>query len=128
MQPSPIASTSGPLRPSRRRSLSALSLIVFSQNPGAPYRSAKFCDNAKERRMIRRCNPSRGREAGMADAFHVYAGAVRSTEGGKGGVFRRAPGDAASWEALSDGLPDGTEIHAITVHPDNPDIVFIGTT
>jgi photosystem II stability/assembly factor-like uncharacterized protein len=64
----------------------------------------------------------------MADAFHVYAGAVRSTEGGKGGVFRRAPGDAASWEALTDGLPDGTEIHAITVHPDNPDIVFIGTT
>jgi len=64
----------------------------------------------------------------MADAFHVYAGAVRSTEGGKGGVFRRAPGDAASWEALTGGLPDGTEIHAITVHPDNPDMVFIGTT
>ncbi|HEV2336806.1 MAG TPA: hypothetical protein VGS13_14980, partial [Stellaceae bacterium] len=63
----------------------------------------------------------------MADKFHVYAGAVRSAEGGKGGVFRRAP-DEEGWAALTDGLPDGTEIHAITVHPDNPDTVFIGTT
>ncbi|HVC55431.1 MAG TPA: hypothetical protein VND95_05720, partial [Stellaceae bacterium] len=64
----------------------------------------------------------------MADRFHVYAGAVRSAEGGKGGVFRRATGPDAHWEALTDGLPDGTEIHAITVHPDDPDVVFIGTT
>jgi len=63
----------------------------------------------------------------MADRFHVYAGAVRSAEGGKGGVFRRAPDDER-WAALTDGLPDGTQIHAITVHPDNPDTVFIGTT
>jgi photosystem II stability/assembly factor-like uncharacterized protein len=63
----------------------------------------------------------------MAESFHVYAGAVRSAEGGKGGVFRRAASDEG-WEALTDGLPDGTELHAITVHPDNPDIVFIGTT
>ena len=64
----------------------------------------------------------------MADQFHVYAGAVRSAEGGKGGVFRRAPGDNQRWEALTDGLPDGADIHAITVHPDSPDIVFVGTT
>jgi photosystem II stability/assembly factor-like uncharacterized protein len=65
----------------------------------------------------------------MASAqMHVYVGAVRSAEGGKGGVFRRAPGDAERWEALSDGLPDGADVHAVTVDPDNADAVFIGTT
>ena len=64
----------------------------------------------------------------MANEFQVYAGAVISAEGGKPGVFRRAPGDDQRWEALTDGLPDGAELHAITVHPDNPDTVFIGTT
>ncbi len=64
----------------------------------------------------------------MADRFHVYVGAARSAEGGKGGVFRRAPGDDQRWEALTDGLPDGAEVHAITVHPDNPDTVFVATT
>src|ERR1700716_3226247 len=64
----------------------------------------------------------------MADKCHVYAGAVRSAEGGKGGIFRRAPGDAARWEALTDGIPDGAEVHAITVHPEQPDTVFLATT
>ena len=63
----------------------------------------------------------------MADTTHIYAGAVKSADGGKGGVFRRAAGDAR-WDALTDGLPDGAEVHAITVHPDDPDTVFIGTT
>ncbi|HEV8677775.1 MAG TPA: hypothetical protein VGQ90_00265 [Stellaceae bacterium] len=48
-------------------------------------------------------------------------------EGGKGGVFRQVVGDER-WEALHDGLPDGIEVHAITVHPDDPDSVFIGST
>jgi photosystem II stability/assembly factor-like uncharacterized protein len=77
--------------------------------------------------MIARCNPTRAREGIMAGLSYVYAGAVRSTDGGKGGVFRReAAGEG--WEALTDGLPDGTEIHAITVHPENPEIVYLGTT
>jgi photosystem II stability/assembly factor-like uncharacterized protein len=63
----------------------------------------------------------------MAGVSHVYVGAVRSAEGGRGGVFRQAVGDER-WEALSAGLPEGTEVHAITVHPDDPDSVFIGTT
>jgi len=32
------------------------------------------------------------------------------------------------WEALTNGLPDETRVHAITVHPANPEVVFIGTT
>jgi photosystem II stability/assembly factor-like uncharacterized protein len=58
---------------------------------------------------------------------HVFVGAVRSTEGGRGGVFRQAVG-SQRWDALADGLPDGAEVHAITVHPGETDAVFIGTT
>ncbi len=58
---------------------------------------------------------------------HVFVGAVRSTEGGQGGVFRQAIG-SQRWDALADGLPAGAEVHAITVHPEDTDAVFIGTT
>src|SRR6266487_2905305 len=48
---------------------------------------------------------------------HVYVGAVKSAEGGHGGVFRQAVG-SQRWDALENGLPDGAQVHAITVHPD----------
>src|SRR6201981_1906216 len=67
------------------------------------------------------------REELMAATSHVYAGAARSMEGTFGGVFRQAIGDDR-WEHLSNGLPEETEVHAITVHPENPDVVYIGTT
>lgn len=63
----------------------------------------------------------------MAEMSHVYAGAVRSMDGGRGGIFRQAAGDQ-QWAALTSGLPDGIAVHAITVHPADPDVVFIGTT
>ena len=63
----------------------------------------------------------------MAATSHVYAGAARSMEGTFGGVFRQATGDDR-WEHLTSGLPDDTQVHAITVHPENPDVVYIGTT
>ena len=63
----------------------------------------------------------------MAEISYVYAGTVRSADGGRGGIFRHRAGDQR-WEALTDGLPVGTAVHAITVHPANPDVVFIGTT
>ena len=56
----------------------------------------------------------------MAGTAYVYAGAVKSAEGGKGGVFRQAIG-GERWEAMSDGLPGDAEVHAITVHPDDPE-------
>jgi len=63
----------------------------------------------------------------MAATSHVYAGAARSMEGTFGGVFRQAAGDDR-WEHLTSGLPDVTQVHTITVHPANPDVVYIGTT
>ena len=44
----------------------------------------------------------------------------------RGGLFRcTAGGDG--WEALSAGLPQNAEVHVILVHPDNPDVIFVGT-
>ena len=60
-------------------------------------------------------------------ATHVYAGAARSMGGTLGGIFRQAAGDG-QWEHLTNGLPEGAEVHAITVHPENPDVVYIGST
>src|SRR5712671_2960732 len=66
------------------------------------------------------------REENMA-ATHVYAGAARSMGGTLGGIFRQTVGDNG-WEHLTNGVPEGAEVHAITVHPENPDVVYIGTT
>ena len=57
----------------------------------------------------------------------VYAGAVKSMEGGRGGVFRQKAGEAG-WQALNNGLPADAGVHAITVYPDDPATVFIATT
>ena len=63
----------------------------------------------------------------MAEASYVYAGTVRSAAGGSGGIFRQTAGEQR-WEALTNGLPGETQVHAITVHPANAEVVFIGTT
>ena len=57
---------------------------------------------------------------------HVYAGGARSKPGTLGGIFRRAVGDDR-WEQLGKGLPDPVNVYAVTVHPDNPDVVYLGT-
>jgi photosystem II stability/assembly factor-like uncharacterized protein len=41
-------------------------------------------------------------------------------------VFRRAVGDDRV-EPLTKGLPEATNVYAITVHPTNPDVVYLGT-
>src|ERR1051326_4212505 len=64
----------------------------------------------------------------MAGQSYVYTGAVKSVGGGKGGVFRQALGGGDRWEALTDGLPGDAEVHAITVPPDDPNIMVLGTT
>ena len=60
-------------------------------------------------------------------ATTVYAGAARSIEGTMGGIYRRTMGDGG-WQRLTNGLPEDAQVHAITVHPENPDTVYIGTT
>jgi photosystem II stability/assembly factor-like uncharacterized protein len=57
---------------------------------------------------------------------HVYVGAARMTAGSRGGIFRRAA-DGDRWEPLTGGLPEGTNVQAITLHPTDPDVVYIGT-
>src|SRR5207244_10149630 len=56
---------------------------------------------------------------------HVYVGSARMS-GKVGGIFRRTVGEDR-WEPLTKGLPDATNVQAITVHPTNPDVVYVGT-
>ena len=63
----------------------------------------------------------------MTTVHHVFVGAVKSAEGGRGGVFRQALG-SQRWDLLDDGLPGDAEVHAITVDPNATDTVMIATT
>ena len=56
----------------------------------------------------------------------VYVGAASSNSGARGGIFRRTVGNGG-WSALTEGLPEASHVQAITVHPTNPDIVYLGT-
>jgi photosystem II stability/assembly factor-like uncharacterized protein len=51
---------------------------------------------------------------------------ARLHEGTTGGLFRRST-DGGAWEQMTAGLPAETDVHAITVHPTDPEIVYIGT-
>src|SRR5271154_3798346 len=63
----------------------------------------------------------------MMASTHVYAGTARSMGATAGGIFRQAAGDNR-WEHLTNGLPEDADVHAITVHPENPDVVYVGST
>jgi len=65
-------------------------------------------------------------EENMA-ATHVYAGTARSMGATIGGIFRQAVGENR-WEHLTNGLPEDADVHAITVHPENLDVVYVGST
>lgn len=56
---------------------------------------------------------------------YVYAGVSARTGGNISGIFRRAV-ESDSWQAT--GLPDDTHVHAITVHPGDPSIVYAATS
>jgi photosystem II stability/assembly factor-like uncharacterized protein len=55
---------------------------------------------------------------------NVYVGAARAGSG-TGGLYRTT-GDGA-WERLGKGLPEDTQVQAITVHPSDPNVVYAGT-
>src|SRR5438270_864392 len=63
----------------------------------------------------------------MMASTHVYAGTARSMGATAGGIFRQAVGDNR-WEHLTNGVPEDANVHAITVHPENPDVVYVGST
>ena len=56
------------------------------------------------------------------------AGAAPARDGVlmRGGLFRCGAGESR-WEGLSEGLPENAEIHAILVHPHDPEVIFVGT-
>ncbi|MFN0301428.1 MAG: WD40/YVTN/BNR-like repeat-containing protein [Burkholderiales bacterium] len=55
----------------------------------------------------------------------TYVGVAHRTGGTVSGVFRQKTG-ASQWEHLHGGLPEGIHAQAITVHPVNSNIVFVG--
>ena len=61
-----------------------------------------------------------------SDISHVFVGAAQVTGGSLGGLFRQKVGDDR-WERLTKGLPEPATIQAVTIHPSNPQIVFVGT-
>jgi hypothetical protein len=63
----------------------------------------------------------------MTTVHHVFVGAAKSAEGGRGGVFRQALG-SQRWDRLDEGLPGDAEVHAVTVDPNATDTVMIATT
>jgi photosystem II stability/assembly factor-like uncharacterized protein len=60
-------------------------------------------------------------------ATRIFAGAAHlAKEGFRGGLFRTSPGET-EWESLEEGLPELVEVHALAVHPDDPDVIYAGT-
>jgi photosystem II stability/assembly factor-like uncharacterized protein len=62
----------------------------------------------------------------MASSTHVYVGTAAASPATRGGIYRQAVGDDR-WEPLTTGLPEGTQVQAITLHPTEPDVVYLGT-
>ncbi len=58
----------------------------------------------------------------MNDATNIYVGAAATKDGGQGGLFGRAA-EGGEWRHVF----TAADVHAITVHPSDPDVVFIGT-
>jgi photosystem II stability/assembly factor-like uncharacterized protein len=56
----------------------------------------------------------------------VYVGAARAGNGTRGGIFRTSFWDGG-WEQLTRGLPEETQVQAITVAPNNRDLLYLGT-
>lgn len=66
----------------------------------------------------------------MSTQSYIYAGAAHWTSEGEskyaGGLFRRAVGDT-QWQSLTHGLPERAEVRAIAIHPQNAQIIYVGT-
>ena len=57
--------------------------------------------------------------------MNLYVGAARWTGGTLGGVFRQTADDGG-WDRLVRGLPDAIQVQAIAVHPQQPEVVYLG--
>jgi len=57
---------------------------------------------------------------------HVYVGTAARIPGALGGIFRQTVG-SDQWELLGKGLPERTDVQAITIHPSDPNVVYAGS-
>ncbi len=61
---------------------------------------------------------------------HLWVGAGYSVSkagvASRGGLFRRRA-KATHWDSMSAGLPENVDVRVISVHPQNPQIIFVGT-
>jgi hypothetical protein len=64
----------------------------------------------------------------MVEMSYVYAGTVRSAAGGSGGIFRQCRRQSALGSADKRPARRDAGCTPSTVHPANPEVVFIGTT
>jgi len=55
----------------------------------------------------------------------IFAGAARAGRTSVGGLFRQTVGDDG-WENVGKGLPERTDVQAITVHPQDPTVIYLG--
>lgn len=63
----------------------------------------------------------------MEETF-IYAGGGRLTgePETRGGIFRLRLSDD-HFEKLSNGMPENNDVYSITIHPQNPEVIFAGT-
>src|SRR5581483_7245300 len=57
---------------------------------------------------------------------NVYVGAAQAGRSSQGGLCRWSPGNGGV-EKLTNGLPDNAQVQAVTVHPNDANVVYIGT-
>ena len=58
---------------------------------------------------------------------YIYVGLAGEGEDiGEGGMYRRSNRDK-EWKNIAHGLPQNPQVRALLVHPDNPEIIYVGT-
>ncbi len=62
----------------------------------------------------------------MSNTSTVFVGAAAAGPRARGGLFRK-PVDGGDWEQIRGGLPEDTQVQAITVHPTDSRRVYLGT-
>jgi len=61
----------------------------------------------------------------------IFAGAanslLKSGHRTNGGLYRCHAGSDSHWQSLTAGLPQNVDVYVIVVHPQNSDVIFVGT-
>jgi photosystem II stability/assembly factor-like uncharacterized protein len=91
-----------------------------------------LCQIIGKDRIVWHCNIARRpavpppRRLPAKPPAYVYAGTAWPVGAALGGIFRQQIGDNR-WTHLTNGFPEGADVHAITIHPEKPNVIYIGT-